>query len=90
MLLSSIESLNSEYHKASELSIKGSVQEQAARLPARVRIFEKSSGRLVADIITDKNGNYEHKGLPPIRFFLVAHHPASQFNAVIQDNVVPK
>ena len=24
------------------------------------------------------------------RFFVVAHHPKLQFNAVIQDNVVPK
>ena len=46
--------------------------------------------RLIADKLTDIHGNYEFDHLTKTRFFIVAHHPASQFNAVIQDNVVPK
>lgn len=72
------------------LLIKGQVSQTGVPLPCRVRLFEKLSGQLVAEILTDENGNYEFDHLTRVRFFTVAHHPASQFNAVIQDNVVPK
>jgi len=72
------------------LSIKGQVKEVGAPIPCRLRLFEKISGRLIADKLTDKNGFYEFDHLTKTKFFIVAHHPASQFNAVIQDNVVPK
>ncbi|MFW1743501.1 carboxypeptidase regulatory-like domain-containing protein [Acinetobacter johnsonii] len=71
-------------------SIKGQVRELGDNIPCRVRLFEKSTGRLIADIETDNSGHYEFDYLAKTRFFIVAHHPASQFNAVIQDNVVPK
>lgn len=72
------------------LRIKGSVSELNIPIPCRVRLFEKLSGRLIADKLTDENGFYEFDHLTKTKFFIVAHHPASQFNAVIQDNVVPK
>ena len=72
------------------LSIKGQVKEVGAPIPCRLRLFEKISGRLIADKLTDENGFYEFDHLTKTKFFIVAHHPASQFNAVIQDNVVPK
>ena len=72
------------------LSIKGQVKEVGAPIPCRLRLFEKISGRLIADKLTDENGFYEFDHLTKIKFFIVAHHPASQFNAIIQDNVVPK
>lgn len=59
-------------------------------IPCRVRLFEKSTGRLIEDVATDNSGHYEFDHLAKTRFFIVAHHPASQYNAVIQDNVVPK
>ena len=72
------------------LSIKGQVCEKNLPLPCRVRLFEKLSGRLIADILTNENGDYIFENLVKTKFFIVAHHPVSQFNAVIQDNVVPK
>lgn len=72
------------------LKISGTIKEMGGNIPCRVRLFEKLSGALVADIETDKAGNYKFSQLMKTRFFIVAHHPASQFNAVIQDNVVPK
>ena len=72
------------------LSIKGRVSEKNIPIPCRVRLFEKLSGRLIADVLTDSGGNYEFDHLTQAKFFLVAHHPQNQFNAVIQDNVVPK
>ncbi len=72
------------------LKITGSVSQKNTPIPCRVRLFEKLSGRLIADAQTDSSGNYEFDHLTETKFFIVAHHPASQFNAVIQDNVVPK
>ena len=72
------------------LSIKGRVSEKNTPIPCRVRLFEKLSGRLIADVLTDSSGNYEFDHLTQAKFFLVAHHPQNQYNAVIQDNVVPK
>lgn len=72
------------------LRIKGSVFELNTPIPCRVRLFEKLSGRLIADKLTDQNGFYEFDHLTKTKFFIVAHHPENQFNAVIQDNVVPK
>lgn len=70
--------------------IKGRVSELSVSIPCRVRLFEKSSGKLIADIATDESGNYEFDHLNEIKCFIVAHHPTSKFNAVIQDNVVPE
>lgn len=72
------------------LLIKGQLKEKGAPIPCRIRLFEKISGRMVAETITDQNGFYEFDHLTKTKFFIVAHHPASQFNAVIQDNVEPK
>ena len=73
-----------------DYSIKGQVKELGNNIPCRVRLFEKSTGRLIADVATDEVGNYKFLNLMKVRFFIVAHHPENQYNAVIQDNVVPK
>lgn len=72
------------------LKIAGKVKEIGINIPCRVRLFEKISGALVADIKTDHVGHYEFTHLMNTRFFIVAHHPTNEFNAIIQDNVVPK
>ena len=74
----------------SGLSIKGQVKVQGRNLPCRVRLFHKASGRIVDNVKTSNDGNYAFSNLLATQYFVVAHHPASQFNAVIQDNVVPK
>lgn len=71
-------------------SIKGQVKTIGVPTPCRVRLFEKLTGRIIEDKATDQNGYYEFDQLANTVFFIVAHHPASQYNAVIQDNVVPK
>lgn len=72
------------------LSIKGTIKEKEVPLPCRVRLFEKLSGQIISDIQTDNNGNYEFNHLNKTLFFIVAHHPESKFNAVIQDNIIPE
>ena len=80
---------NIAFKTADAKSIKGQVQEK--KVPCRVRLFERKSGQLMAEVATDNQGHYAFYNLnDEERFFIVAHHPRLQFNAVIQDNVVPK
>lgn len=72
------------------LSIEGQVRVLGVSTRCQVRLFEKVSGRLVASVVTNHTGHYEFDHLTKTKFYLVSHHPASQYNAVIQDNVVPK
>ena len=71
-------------------SIFGIVKKVGVSIPCRVRLYEKSTGLKIDEVLTDDLGRYEFWGLQQIKFFLVAHDPKSQYNAVIQDNVVPK
>ncbi len=70
--------------------IKGMIGQLGIPLPCRLRLYNKISGQLVSESVSDIYGNYEFSALTNTKHFIVAHHPASQFNAVIQDNVVPK
>ena len=72
------------------MSISGSVKELNIPFPCRVRLFERLSGRLINEVLTDNSGNYEFNHLTANKFFIVAHHPLNQYNAVIADLVVPK
>ena len=82
---------NIAFKTADAKSIKGQVQEKKVPLPCRVRLFERKSGLLMSEIATDSQGYYAFYNLSDEeRFFVVAHHPRLQFNAVISDNLVPK
>ena len=72
-------------------SIKGQVREENTPIPCRVRLFERKSGQLMAEVATDRQGYYAFYNLnDEEQFFVVAHHPEILFNAVISDNLVPK
>lgn len=72
------------------LSIRGTIKKLGITFTCRVRLYEKLSGKLIDEVSTDQNGDYEFGHLVAMRYFIVAHDPASQYNAVIQDMVVPK
>lgn len=72
------------------LSIKGQVKEENIPIPCRVRLHEKSTGRIVADISTDNGGFFEFDHLGLFRFYAIAYHPISDHNALIFDNLLPK
>lgn len=72
------------------LSIIGTVTEKNISIPCRVRLYERLSGRLISETLTNAQGSYKFDHLTAVKFFLVAHHPTSTYNAIIQDNVVPK
>lgn len=79
------------YNSFNYKSIKGKILENNSPFPCRVRLFEKPSGVLISEILTDNEGNYEFKNLSNLTsYFLIAHHPESKFNAVVQDNIIPE
>ena len=55
-----------------------------------VRLHEKSTGILVNRTLTKEDGSYFFKNLNKGKFILIATDYVGNFNAVIQDNVVPK
>lgn len=72
-------------------SIKGKVTKLGFKFPCRVTLLEHMTDRLIAQVLTDNQGNYEFKSLSAgFEFTLIAHDHDRQYNAVIQDNVVPK
>lgn len=82
---------NIAFKTADAKSIKGQVREENTPIPCRVRLFERKSGQLMAEVATDHQGYYAFYNLnDEEQFFVVAHHPEILFNAVISDNLVPK
>lgn len=71
--------------------IKGTVKKLGVDHSGLVQLFERTSGILVAQVTSDKFGKYEFTNLSNLfEFMIIAKDPNRQFNAVIQDNVVPK
>lgn len=71
-------------------SIKGRVLELGVKYHGVIQLYDSSSGRLEKTVMTDTYGNYEFKSLQIKKYFIVARHATALYNAVIQDNVVPK
>ena len=58
---------------------------------ATVVLYNKANLQPIAVRKPDQNGNYKFLGLnTDLKTFIVAFDKNQQFNAVIQDNVVPK
>ena len=72
--------------------IKGSVKALGQQYQnANVVLYNKANLQPIAVKKPDQNGNYQFLGLnTDLKTFIVAFDEKQQFNAVIQDNVVPK
>lgn len=58
---------------------------------ATIVLYNKANLQPIAVRKPDQNGNYKFLGLnTDLKTFIVAFDQQQQFNAVIQDNVVPK
>ncbi|MFV5403920.1 carboxypeptidase regulatory-like domain-containing protein [Acinetobacter sp. 228] len=55
-----------------------------------VRLFSRADASLMGQTLTKSDGSYKFTVADTKEKFIVAHHPQRLFNAVIQDNVVPK
>lgn len=72
-------------------SIRGQVTNTGIAYPCVVSVHERESRRVVESKQTDEVGNYEFENLSfGFYFFVMATDPASQYNAVIQDRIIPK
>lgn len=73
-------------------SIKGSVKKLGSKYSqALVVLYDKVDLLPILVKKPDANGNYQFLGLnTDLKTFIVAFDKNQQFNAVIQDNVVPK
>lgn len=72
--------------------IKGSVKKLGVQYQdANVVLYNKANLQPITIIKPDQNGNYQFLGLnTDLKTFIVAFDKKQQFNAVIQDMVVPK
>jgi len=72
--------------------IQGSVKKLGQRYQnATVILYNKTNLQPIAIRKPDQNGNYQFADLnTDLKTFMVAFDKNQQFNAVIQDNVVPK
>ena len=71
-------------------SIKGQIKEDSISIPCRVRLHEKSSGRIVFDNVTDQDGFFEFNNLNQLLFYVIAYHHDANYNALIFDKIFPK
>ena len=73
-------------------SVKGSVKKLGQNYQnATVALYSKANLQPIAIRKPKENGDYSFLGLTTdIKTFVVAFDASKQFNAVIQDNVVPK
>lgn len=73
-------------------SISGSVEKLGEKYAnSKVCVFRKTDMKLLAVRKPDTSGSYIIRGLnKDITTFIVAFDDNQQYNAVIQDNVVPK
>ena len=89
--------LSGAYHqnfgtKNTVAKIQGSVKKLGEQYKeARVILYDKANLQPIAVRKPDHNGNYQFLGLnTDLKTFIVAFDNQKQYNAVIQDNVVPK
>lgn len=81
---------SSEITPNSVFKIKGYLKKQGAPIAGIVQLLSVASGRVIRISKSNSDGSYEFKGLPKGRYIIFARDKNKQFNAVIQDNVVPK
>lgn len=73
-------------------SVKGSIKKLGEKYQdATVVLYNKANLQTIAFRKPDENGDYKILGLNnSLTCFVIAFDNSKQFNAVIQDNVVPK
>jgi|GEM_PF-1551524 len=71
-------------------SIKGKTMVLSQGLSCIVSLHDRKTRNVLRSTISNTDGSYSFTGLPLGKFFVMALHPVPNYNAVIQDNVVPK
>lgn len=71
-------------------SISGVVTALSKGLSCKVSLHDRKTRNPIRETYSDSIGNYSFTGLPFKSYFVMVLHPVPNYNAVIQDNVVPK
>ena len=86
-----VSSFPTTYNYRSIFSIQGQTLQLGRSMQATVELYSKQTRQLVDSRTSDANGTYKFTGLRKFdTYFVVSHHPENKYNAVIQDNIVPK
>ena len=70
--------------------VAGVTMELGIPVSRQVRAHSRVNGSLIESMYSDKNGQYKMYLPHDIAYTIVSIDPNKIFNAVIQDNVVPK
>ena len=71
--------------------VKGSTKKLGANYAfQKVCLYSCANNQLIAATTSDENSNYQFEVYSSTPVYIVAFDNDKQFNAVIQDNVVPK
>lgn len=70
--------------------IKGKVMVLSHGFPCSITLHDRKTRNVLRETISKQDGGYVFAGLPLSNFFIMALHLTQNYNAVIQDNVVPK
>ena len=82
--------INLSIHAQKWTAIAGRIYELGIPVARQVNIYNRNNGMLIATTKSDANGHYQ-VNIPLINAYTITSiDPKRQFNAVIQDNVVPK
>lgn len=74
----------------SVFKIKGYLRKKGVPIAGIIQLLSVSSGRVIRSSRSNPDGSYEFKGLPKVKYIIFSRDSHRQYNAVIQDNVVPK
>ena len=78
------------FSSSKQTIIAGKTLEMGVPKSKLVRIYSRANGSLIASTKSDENGVYKVYMPLDLAHTIVAIDEHKQFNAVIQDNVVPK
>ena len=70
--------------------VAGTTYQQGVPISARIKIMSRHNLTGFADLKSDSNGMYFAYLPKSGKYTIISLNPSDKFNAVIQDNVVPK
>lgn len=68
-------------------TISGVVKENDMEIPCRVRLYERLTGRLLDEVLTDIQGRYTFTNIQPTPVYVIAVDKNNIYNAVMQDGI---
>lgn len=92
ILFNRLQAFTPGYHGAGYIAgeVPGVVTVGGAPASRLVRVFEQSSGKLIAETWSAGDGTYRIDGLnPDLKYFVTAFDHEHRFNAAIMDNISP-